>query len=77
MKWNDARHIKEVNNIHMLGKTRTIRRFLLFPKCLCDYEWRWLEWANIDQEFCEVRMFDGGGCVVTGYRWEDVGWSDK
>lgn len=50
--------------------TRTIKRFLFFPRTI-DGEQRWLEWARIEQQFvvCDPvldRMF----------YWEDVAWGD-
>jgi hypothetical protein len=46
------------------GTTRSIRKFLWFPKCLQD-EWRWLESANIIQRYVE-----GMHCA----KWVDIKW---
>jgi len=45
---------------------RIIRRFLIFPRCI-GAEWRWLEWARIEQRFV--------GSVADCY-WEDIRWVD-
>lgn len=41
-----------------------MEQVLLFPKCL-DGEWRWLEIAQINQEF-----------RVVGWQWSDTDWVD-
>lgn len=35
---------------HKRGDTRVKRRFLFFPECL-RHEWRWLEWATIEETY--------------------------
>jgi hypothetical protein len=49
------------------GELRIIRKFLWFPKTL-DYETRWLEFANIKQEFQAGYMLN---------YWEDISWVIK
>ncbi len=51
------------------GDRRIVERILLFPKCL-NGEWRWLEIAQIDQEY---RAWNDG--VGFQYEWVDLGWN--
>ena len=49
------------------GATRVVRRFLWLPLTMCvgdaeNYEWRWLEFANIKQEYFSGKYGTG---------WED------
>ena len=63
MKWKRKQWPKE-------GDKRIAERFLLFPKVLDD-EWRWLEIAQIHQEYQPVRwMVD----VPTLRDWVDLCW---
>lgn len=48
------------------GDTRTIKRFLLFPRYV-DGEWRWLELAEISQRLHVTR---------TSVYWFDLNWID-
>ena len=48
--------------------TRTVHRFLLFPRRIGD-EWRWLEWAWVKQVYRIVGYSDGGSGVWTDWRW--------
>lgn len=34
------------------GDIRVVRRFAILPIC-ANYEWRWLEWVEIKQEYSE------------------------
>lgn len=54
--------------------TRSVRKFLLFPKLL-NGEWRWLEHAWIIQEYSKVVNFGS----VSGFTldWVDDSWEDK
>jgi len=53
------------------GDIRIGERFLLFPKHL-DGEWRWLELAQIHQEYRPTRwMFPD---IPTLYEWVDLHW---
>lgn len=60
MRWKDK--------VLLVGDTRTIEKFLLFPRCI-GYEWRWLEKAKILQRF-ERSYHDKG-------YWRDIGWANK
>lgn len=53
------------------GNTRTIKRFLFFPRCI-NKEWRWLEFASIDQKAEYV-------CVYANYMGKsyELGWVDQ
>lgn len=60
-----------------LGEQRIKRKFLLFPRRFTAAEWRWLEYADITEEVCEV---DVGGSMEWGnfaYRWVEVGFADQ
>lgn len=46
------------------GTTRTVRKFLLLPVRL-DGQWRWLEWAVVDQHRVDAGF---------GGRWRDEHW---
>ena len=61
-KWKKKQQPKE-------GDTRIMERFLLFPKLLDD-EWRWLENAQIDQEYKVMGL--GSDWRL---RWVDLGWN--
>ena len=64
MRWN----LKEDPQV---GDYRTVRRFLILPKCL-DNQIRWLEWANITQ--CYWYSNVRGGTITT---WQSEHWSNK
>jgi hypothetical protein len=68
MRWCESQeNPKEFN-------TRSIRRFLLFP-LLLNGEWRWLEYADIIQEYSRV----GDMYAIRGYHldWVNARWEDK
>lgn len=50
------------------GDERYVRRLLLWPLCL-DGEWRWLEFADIQQRFNIWRT------IGTGVGWVDAHWN--
>ena len=54
-----------------IGDTRVIRKFLFFPLKL-NYDWRWLEYANIKQEFVWYDAYYDRHPV-----WENVKFVDK
>ena len=54
------------------GDTRTIEKFLLFPKCI-NGEWRWWNTHTIKQKYCIQEDSLG---VLVGL-WEDVEWLRK
>jgi len=58
MRWNK----REPRRERRLQEQRTIKRFLLFPRCIND-ETRWLEIANIIQSW-------------SGLSWVDAHWED-
>lgn len=67
MKWNK----KSKPCIHV-GERRIIEKFLFFPKCLWNikekkYEYRWLEFAKIEQEYRRVRYRNNR-------YWSDMYW---
>lgn len=49
------------------AECRVIRRFLFVPKCIKD-EWRWLEWAEIEQSSIAG--------INAGWSWVDLKWDD-
>ena len=56
------------------GDTRTVKRFLLFPRAELFvegiWEWRWLEWATIVKVYCRTVDLAGAQCLA----WRIVGW---
>lgn len=48
---------------------RIVTRFLFIPKCVDD-EWRWLEWASVEQRYSDAILMDGN------YYWRNVRWID-
>lgn len=56
-----------------LGDVRTVRRFLIIPKRLGD-EWRWLEFAFIEQKF--EKAFDAE-CEYYKDKWAGKRFVDK
>ncbi len=59
------------------GATRTVRRLLLLPRRLKG-EWRWLEWANIEQVRRRLHHLlpDDGPVQATFLKWVNVAWGD-
>ena len=71
-KWKKKQQPKE-------GDMRIVGRFLLFPKCL-NGEWRWLENAQIQQEYRPTRWFGEDKLpnrreYPTIWEWVDVCWN--
>ena len=54
------------------GTRRIIRRFLFFPAKL-ENEVRWLETANIEQEFYEGNYGD----ITGGDSWKNIRWVNE
>ena len=52
--------------------TRVKRKFLIIPRTF-NGETRWLEFANIKEEYCE--FVDFGDCVP-GWGWCEMGFAD-
>ena len=52
-----------------VGDRRIARRFLLFPRAY-GRDWRWLEWADIIEEFSV------GGLCESCF-WQEVDWADN
>jgi hypothetical protein len=61
-----------------IGDRRTVLRFLLLPKCICG-EWRWLEFARIEQERgTRKALVPGGSCAdIDVWVWWDVAWAGE
>ena len=60
-----------------VGTQCVIKKFLLLPRRLGSKHWRWLEYAYIVYEICEV---DIGGSMEWGkyaYQWREVGFADE
>lgn len=78
MKWRKKEKVyKTPNDL----ETRTIERFLFFPKCIND-EYRWLEKVKIKQIYHELEIhqyrdiFGGIAFTSTGGYWSDVEFVD-
>jgi hypothetical protein len=54
-----------------IGDQRVVVKFLFLPKCL-DGQWRWLELADIIQEYEECSVYRDYAIIKT--RWRDVHW---
>lgn len=70
MKWKSRYYLK-----HRLGERRIVRKFLWWPRRFDGSHWRWLEYADIVEEVCEV---DVGGSMDWGnysYEWREVGFA--
>lgn len=57
MKWD-----KKIKPYYSNGTIRIVKKFLLFPKCLWNmksnkYEYRWLEFAMVEQEYKRNRFY--------------------
>lgn len=66
---------KQINKLEgQEGETRTIIKFLLFPKTLNNKR-KWLGHAKIKQMVCEI---DIGGSMdwSTELQWRDIEWID-
>ena len=68
MRWHNL-------NRSDLGKARTIRRFLLWPRTI-NNKTRWLEWATILQEVYRVDLEWADGKISSTYDWCDEKWID-
>ena len=55
--------------------TRIIRHLLLIPRCIND-EYRWLEFATIEQSYSGC-WFDSDNKLHFGSGWKDKAWCDK
>lgn len=56
------------------GDTRTVSRFLWFPKCI-DREIRWLEWATIQQTvMVRTSLAPNSPIGCTYLAWVDSCW---
>ena len=57
------------------GDMRIVWRFLWWPRCF-EGEWRWLEWAGIQQEYKRWRTrASPDGPEVDVYGWRSVAWA--
>jgi hypothetical protein len=71
MKWKSRVYLKDREY-----EKRTVKRFLLFPKCLYGKHWRWMEYAWIKQR---IERHDLGGSGEWGrysWKWTDVEFVD-
>lgn len=66
MRWKKRRKLNPD-----IGEKRVVKRFLWWPTCLND-EWRWLERAEIIQQFKRNERWVLG----IGWDWMDVEWID-
>jgi hypothetical protein len=58
-----------------LNQKRKVRKFLLLPRQFGESDWRWLEWAVIEEQVqwaAHWNDFTGKG----HYRWVEVGFVD-
>ncbi len=53
-----------------VGEKRVVKRFLLWPTCLDD-EWRWLEKAEVIQQFKRNERWVLG----FGWDWTNIAWA--
>jgi hypothetical protein len=59
-----------------IGDRRSICKFLFFPKLLDD-EWRWLEFADIVQEYGKMMVCHVEMKPYHTLEWYDVGWEQE
>lgn len=74
MRWPD----KELLLESRYGESRTVRKFLWFPRCLPDTkhreEWRWLEHADVIQQVCKIDVGGSGEWGHYAFKWCDMSW---
>jgi len=71
MRWGKRYDLKD-----RLGDTRTVQKFLWYPRQYGESKWRWLETANIVEKICEV---DIGGPMEWGffkYEWRGIAFTE-
>ena len=66
MRWKEPEHKTTT------GARRDVSEFLFFPKCI-NGEWRWLEWATIEQVFIRGAMDPYRHYAWLNERWIDEG----
>ena len=60
-----------------IGDKRVTVKFLFFPRSI-QGQTRWLETAQIDQEFQRRERFSPGlERYVNVYKWYDISWNDE
>ena len=65
----DDHLLKKIADLNRVGEKRVIKRFLWHPICLND-EWRWLERAEIIQQFKRYERWFFG----IRWNWINVAW---
>ncbi len=64
MRWIE----KKKQQLFYRGEKRVVKRFLWLPtKPMLSEEWRWLEYARIEQEWLVGHVL----------QWRDIGWEDE
>jgi len=68
MRWKSGKSLAP-----KLNQIRQVRKFLLFPRQFGESDWRWLEWAIIEEQvqWCWNRV-----AREDHYRWVEVGFID-
>lgn len=68
MRWKSRKSLAP-----KLNQKRKVRKFLLFPRQFGESDWRWLEWAIIEEQVqCRWNRVTG----KKHYRWVGVGFVD-
>jgi len=79
MRWKLKKKVNiKINSSPSVGDKRIIRKFLIIPRYF-DREWRWMEFAHIEQTYYKLTNLSIGieiweAIWKTG--WENVGWAD-
>jgi hypothetical protein len=69
-KWN----ARPPHRAPKVGDTRTVRKFLLLPRCI-GMEWRWLGMEAIDQQAFMERSFPPTWPPMQVLKWRNIRWA--
>lgn len=72
MKWYDLKYKKKE---HKEGDTRIVRKFLFLPTTF-NHETRWLEFADILEEYYNEKVQQYYGIYTTVGKWKAIGFLD-
>jgi len=76
MRWLDKSDEELEKKIAMVGSKRIVKKFLWSPKQF-GKEIRWLEFANIFEEYKREDIGNGMDTwYIDNFYWEEIGWSD-